>query len=147
MRIEFTCPQEFVQYRVYRLDGEERVLVGTLAGEVGQRLTLTDTGAPDASRVRYDVAPYAPAQDAEGLAATVVLERTLWDELGRWFAGPARQPSDTPAPTDEQPGGGYAGAEQAGQPDAASPAPAAEPTPAPTVQREQGQPVNPFAIG
>ena len=147
VRIEFTCPQEFVQYRVYRLDGEERVLVGTLAGEVGQRLTLTDTGAPDASRVRYDVAPYAPAQDAEGLAATVVLERTLWDELGRWFAGPARQPSDTPAPTDEQPGGGYAGAEQAGQPDAASPAPAAEPTPAPTVQREQGQPVNPFAIG
>ncbi|MGN0742140.1 MAG: PBP1A family penicillin-binding protein, partial [Candidatus Fimadaptatus sp.] len=146
VRIEFTCPQEFVQYRVYRLDGEERVLVGTLAGEVGQRLTLTDTGAPDASRVRYDVTPYAPAQDAEGLAATVVLERTLWDELGRWFAGPERQPADTPAPTAEQPGG-YAGAEQAVQPDAPSPSPAAEPTPASTAQREQGQPVNPFAIG
>lgn len=93
-RVEFTCPQAMAQYRIYRDAGNGRVLIGTLQGEEGQRLALTDVDAPDAQRIRYDAVPYAPAQDEEGAAASAVLERSLWDELGRWLGGGRREQGD-----------------------------------------------------
>lgn len=85
--VEFTCPQRYTEYRVYRDTGDERVLVGTLAGEAGDALHLSDYDAPDQRWLRYDVVAYSPAIDAEGATASVVIERSLWDEFGRMLPG------------------------------------------------------------
>ena len=85
--VEFTCPQQYTEYRVYRDAGEGRVLVGTLAGETGSTLRLSDFDAPDQRSLRYDVVAYSPARDVEGATASIVIERSLWSEFGRMLPG------------------------------------------------------------
>ncbi len=85
--VEFTCPQQYTEYRVYRDDGTGRVLVGTLAGDAGSALRLSDYDAPDQRSLRYDVVTYSPARNAEGATASVVIERSLWSEFGRMLPG------------------------------------------------------------
>ncbi len=94
-RIEFTCPQSHVQYRIYRDDGDGRTLAGTLEGEEGQKLSMSDIDAPDARSITYEVVPYSSAQDAEGLATKVTIERTFWDEISGWFGGDSDEINDS----------------------------------------------------
>ena len=94
-RIEFTCPQSHVQYRIYRDDGDGRTLAGTLEGEEGQKLSMSDIDAPDARSITYEVVPYSSAQDAEGLATRVTIERTFWDEISGWFGGDSDEINDS----------------------------------------------------
>lgn len=139
--VEFTCPQQYTEYRVYRDAGEGRVLVGTLAGETGSTLRLSDFDAPDQRSLRYDVVAYSPARDVEGATASIVIERSLWSEFGRMLPGgwgSEGTPLFTALPYGD--GESMVTPEPTAEPTPAAPAtaqPTSEPTPSATFQSAQ----------
>lgn len=146
--VRFTCPEEYVEYRVYRSVGPTRELAGILKGREGDKLALTDYDAPDAASIRYEVAAYSPARDmeSEGTSA-VVIERSLWHELGRLFGRGyigEELPIFTAAPAATRP----PVLPEAGHTAAPKPAPTALPynMPQNSGKAERGLP-SPFAFG